>query len=186
GASAACACPTGQQGAQTCTSVGTFEACVCATPTVDAGGAGGSDGAATRAPDAPTSTGGTTDAPTGGTTASSNPTSTCGSAVTTCTPVPKSTGGICCTGGKCAVGTYSGSALTDTDGTSTVCLSANSLCAAGSTNTSNSTDTTTNWGIAFGFYLSPTSTATNLVGVQLAGSGISVKLSSLPTGAQAR
>ena len=59
GASALCYCPTGQQGAQICTSAGTFGACVCASPTVDAGGAGGSDGAATRPPDAPTATGGT-------------------------------------------------------------------------------------------------------------------------------
>ena len=67
GASALCYCPTGQQGAQICTSAGTFGACVCASPTVDAGGAGGSDGAATRPPDAPTATGGTTYTPTGGT-----------------------------------------------------------------------------------------------------------------------
>jgi len=167
GASAACACPTGQQGAQTCTSAGTFEACVCATPTVDAGGASGSDGAVTGAPDAPTATDSTT-------------------AMTTCTPVPQSTGGLSCPNGKCVVGAYSGSALADTDGTSTICMSANSLCVAGSTNTSNSTDTATNWGVEFGFDLSPNSTSTNLVGVQLAGSGISVKLSSLPTGAQAR
>ena len=42
GASALCYCPTGQQGAQICTSAGTFGACVCASPTVDAGGGGGS------------------------------------------------------------------------------------------------------------------------------------------------
>ena len=167
GASAECYCPTGQQGAQACTSAGTFEACVCATPTVDAGGAGGSDGAAASSPDAPTATGGTT-------------------VMTTCTPIPQSTGGLSCPNGKCMVGAYSGSAFTYTDGTSTICMSANSLCAAGTSNTLSSTDTTTNWGIVFGFYLSPTSTATNLVGVQLAGLGISVKLSSLPTGAQAR
>ena len=57
GATVACACPTGQQGTQACTSAGTFAACVCAVPTVDAGGAGGSDGAATRPPDAPAATG---------------------------------------------------------------------------------------------------------------------------------
>jgi len=39
GASVACACPTGQQGAQICTSAGAFGACVCAPPEVD-GGAG--------------------------------------------------------------------------------------------------------------------------------------------------
>ena len=56
GASVACACPTGQQGAQTCTSAGTFAACACAAPTVDAGSAGGADGAVTRSPDTPAST----------------------------------------------------------------------------------------------------------------------------------
>jgi hypothetical protein len=55
-ASVACACPTGQQGAQTCTSAGMFAACVCAAPTADAGRADGSDGA--TPPDAPSATGG--------------------------------------------------------------------------------------------------------------------------------
>jgi len=56
GASVACACVTGQQGAQVCTAEGTFAPCVCAAPTVDAGGFGGSDGAATSPLDAvPTS-----------------------------------------------------------------------------------------------------------------------------------
>jgi hypothetical protein len=194
GASVACTCPTGQQGAQTCTSAGTFAPCVCSVPTVDAGGAGGGDGAATRALDAPdatggtthASTGGTTYAPTGGTTASSTGTTSCGAAATICTPVPKSTGGICCPNGKCVVGAYSGATLAYTDGTSTICMSANGLCATGNTNALNSTNTTANWGVVFGFYLSPNSTPTNLVGVQLAGSGISVNLSSLPAGAQAR
>jgi hypothetical protein len=44
GASVACACVTGQQGAQVCTAAGTFAACVCAAPTVDAGATGGSGG----------------------------------------------------------------------------------------------------------------------------------------------
>ena len=39
-----CACISGQQGAQVCTLAGTFAACVCATPTVDAGGAGAASG----------------------------------------------------------------------------------------------------------------------------------------------
>jgi hypothetical protein len=47
GASAACACPTGQQGAQTCNSAGTFAACVCAAPGLDAGGPGGAGGTTT-------------------------------------------------------------------------------------------------------------------------------------------
>ncbi|MGO9666410.1 MAG: hypothetical protein ACLP66_24305 [Polyangia bacterium] len=58
GASVACACVTGQQGAQTCTSAGTFAPCVCAPPAVDAGATGGSDGAATSPPDAPAASGG--------------------------------------------------------------------------------------------------------------------------------
>lgn len=36
GRSVACACPTGQPGAQICTSAGTFAACVCLSPPVDA------------------------------------------------------------------------------------------------------------------------------------------------------
>ena len=52
-ATVACACPGQQSGVQTCTSSGPFAACVCATPTVDAGFAGGADGAATSSPDAP-------------------------------------------------------------------------------------------------------------------------------------
>jgi hypothetical protein len=109
------------------------------------------------------------------------------SSPTLCSPVPKSTGGIACPGGKCTVGPYSGSASTFSDGvSSTICLSGNTLCAAGTTNASKSTNTTINWGTAFDFNLSPNSTDTDLVGVQLSGSGIFVTLSSLPTGAQAR
>ena len=66
GASAECYCPTGQQGAQTCTPAGTFAACVCAAPTVDAGGAGGSA--------APIATGGTGTGATAGTGATVGPT----------------------------------------------------------------------------------------------------------------
>ncbi len=40
-----CPCPTGQQGAQTCTSAGTFAACVCLTPNPDDGGVNGASGA---------------------------------------------------------------------------------------------------------------------------------------------
>jgi fibro-slime domain-containing protein len=39
-----CPCPTGQHGAQTCNASGTFAACVCAIPTLDAGGLGGAGG----------------------------------------------------------------------------------------------------------------------------------------------
>jgi hypothetical protein len=48
GASVACACVSGQQGVQTCTSAGTIAACACAAPPVDAGGSGGADGAVTK------------------------------------------------------------------------------------------------------------------------------------------
>ncbi len=76
GASVACACTTGQQGAQTCTSEGTFAACMCSAPTVDAGGAGGSDGAVTSPPDAGVggagTSGGTSTGGAGGSTASSS------------------------------------------------------------------------------------------------------------------
>ena len=47
-----CPCPTGRSGAQTCTSAGTFAACVCSAPALDAGDLGGSDSAATSPPDA--------------------------------------------------------------------------------------------------------------------------------------
>ncbi len=58
GESAKCYCPTGQQGAQTCTSTGSFAACVCLPATADAGAVDGSDSAATSPPDAPAATGG--------------------------------------------------------------------------------------------------------------------------------
>ena len=44
GLTVACPCPTGQNGSQTCTSSGTFAACVCASPGVDSGGLGGTGG----------------------------------------------------------------------------------------------------------------------------------------------
>jgi hypothetical protein len=105
------------------------------------------------------------------------------SSPTLCSPVPKSTGGIACPGGICTGETYSGSTLTITDGlTSTICMSANGLCAAGSTTPFGGS----NWGADFGFYLSPDSTPINMVPVQLVGAGVAVTLSSLPTGAIAR
>jgi len=116
--------------------------------------------------------GGTTSAPpVGGSTA-----------VTTCTPAPKSTGGLSCPGGKCTVGTYSGYDFGFSDGLgSTYCVDANSLCAAGTTAAQNP-PTYTIWGAGFGFSLSPQTTLTTSVPVQLTGSGVSVTLSSLPTG----
>ena len=44
GTAIACACVTGQTGAQTCTSAGTFSACACVAPAVDAGSLGGAGG----------------------------------------------------------------------------------------------------------------------------------------------
>jgi Galactose oxidase, central domain len=58
GSSVACECTAGLQGIQTCGSGGWFPLCVCSPP-ADAGGAGGSDGAAASPPDAPSATGGT-------------------------------------------------------------------------------------------------------------------------------
>ena len=63
GASVACECTAGLQGVQTCGSGGWFPLCVCSPPAVDAGSAGGNDGAATSPPDAPSAAGGT-DSPT--------------------------------------------------------------------------------------------------------------------------
>ncbi len=106
---------------------------------------------------------------------------------TSCSPVPKSTGGIACPGGKCTVGPYSGSSFAVSDKlTSTICLSTSSLCAAGTTNPLKSPDISTNWGATFGFFLRPESTTNESFEIQLTGTGVSVTLSSLPTGAQAR
>jgi hypothetical protein len=44
GASAACACPAGQQGAQTCTAAGTFQACQCSVPDAATVGSTGGNG----------------------------------------------------------------------------------------------------------------------------------------------
>ena len=67
GISVQCACPSGHLGAQACTSAGTYAACVCAPSAVDAGSAGGRDGAADGPPDAAIATGGS-----GGTTVESS------------------------------------------------------------------------------------------------------------------
>jgi hypothetical protein len=99
--------------------------------------------------------------------------------VITCSPVPKSIGGIACPGGVCAVGAYSGSAFVSNTTGSTFCLSSNCVCAAGPTPQFNAT--VNNWGADFGFNLSPNSTSTNLIPVQLVGKGVSVTLSNLPS-----
>jgi hypothetical protein len=101
----------------------------------------------------------------------------------TCSP-PKSTGGIACPGGKCTVGSYSGFefAFSDQTDESSICLSPNSLCAAGTTGASDPPSYTV-WGAGFGFNLSLLTTPTTPVPVQLSGTGVTVALSSLPTGA---
>jgi hypothetical protein len=128
--------------------------------------------------------GGTTSLPPVGGTTSTPPVGG-STAVTTCTPVPKSSGGIACPGGKCTIGTYSGYDFPFTDGKgSTICVDANSLCAAGTTGAQDAAYTV--WGAGFGFNLSTATTATTEVPVQLAGSGVTVALTSLPTGADMR
>jgi hypothetical protein len=120
GASVACACVTGQTGAQTCTSAGTFAACVCATPAVDAGATGGSDGAVTSPLDAPVATGGSdarsaTDGSsdvsiaTGGTETGG----TAGSAGTGGSAVSSSSGGAGGFGGTAGAGGGGGRPITD-------------------------------------------------------------------------
>jgi hypothetical protein len=104
----------------------------------------------------------------------------------TCTPVPKSSGGIACPGKKCALGTYSGYGFTFTDGKgSTACMTPESLCAAGTTGAQDP-PTYSVWGAGFGFNLSPATTETTSVPVQLSGTGVTVTVSSLPTGAELR
>ena len=109
-----------------------------------------------------------------------------GSIAITCTPVPKSTGGLSCPGKKCVAGTYSGYNFSFTDGkTSTVCMSPESLCAAGVTGAQDP-PAYSDWGAGFGFNLSPDTTLTSIVELQLPGTGVSVTVSSLPTGADMR
>ena len=71
--------------------------------------------------------------------------------------------------------------LVDPTGKSSVCMSPNSLCGAGVVGAQNPPSYTV-WGAGFGFNLSPLTTATTIVPVQLTGSGVTVTLSSLPTG----
>ncbi|HJX62835.1 MAG TPA: hypothetical protein VJ860_02660, partial [Polyangia bacterium] len=68
---------------------------------------------------------------------------------------------------------------------STLCLDANSLCAAGTTGAQDP-PTYLVWGAGFGFNLSTATTATTDVPVPLTGSGVTVSVSSLPTGADLR
>ncbi len=63
GSSVACECTAGLQGVQPCGPGGWLPLCECSPPALDAGSAGGNDGAATSPPDAPSAAGGT-DSPT--------------------------------------------------------------------------------------------------------------------------
>jgi hypothetical protein len=104
----------------------------------------------------------------------------------TCTPVPKSTGGILCPGGLCAVGAYSGYNFTFSDKTkSSVCMLPTSLCGAGTVGAQDP-PTYLVWGAGFGFSLSLLTTTTTDVPVQLAGTGVTVTVTSLPTNADMR
>ena len=85
------------------------------------------------------------------------------------------------------MGDYSGFefAFSDQTDESSICLSPNSLCAAGTTGAQNP-PTYSVWGASFGFNLSTATTATGTVPVQLSGTGVTIALSSLPTGADMR
>ena len=105
----------------------------------------------------------------------------------TCTPVPKSTGGIACPGGLCTVGAYSGYDFTFSDKiASSVCMLPNSLCAAGTVGAQNPAGGYTVWGAGILFSLSTLTTATTEMPVQLAGTGVTVTVTSLPTNADMR
>jgi hypothetical protein len=101
--------------------------------------------------------------------------------------VPKSSGGIACPSGLCTVGTYSGYdfSFADPTGKSSVCAPASSLCGAGTVGAQNPPNYTV-WGAGFGFNLSPQTVGTAVVPVQLSGTGVTVTLTSLPTGADMR
>ncbi|MGB8296314.1 MAG: hypothetical protein WCG85_12880 [Polyangia bacterium] len=110
-----------------------------------------------------------------------------GGATATCTPVPKSTGGLSCPNGLCTVGAYSGYEITFGDKiASSVCMLPNSLCGAGTVGAQNPAGGYTVWGAGFGFSLSPQTTLTSEVPVQLTGTGVRVTVTSLPTNADMR
>jgi hypothetical protein len=70
-------------------------------------------------------------------------------------------------------------------GKSTICMAADSLCAAGTTAVQDPPAYLT-WGAGIGFNLSPASVGTTSVPVQLSGTGITVAFSSLPLPGGAR
>ena len=152
-----------------------------------AGSAGGTSSAAGSGGGGGAGSGGTVDAGATGGSGGSSTTPPPDAATTTCTPVPKSIGGISCPGGYCTVGTYSGYdfSFADPTGKSSVCVSAGVLCGAGVVGAQDPPGYTV-WGAGFGFNLSLQTTLTTSVPVQLSGTSVTVKLSSLPTGADMR
>ncbi|MGB8297967.1 MAG: DUF1566 domain-containing protein [Polyangia bacterium] len=119
GAAIACACVTGQAGAQTCTSAGVFGACVCAASTVDAGRAGRSDGAVTSPPDAAAVGGGGDSAGSSGATSMGG---TVGAGGTV------ASGGIAGSGGVVGTGGIGTGGAVGTGGTSAVCQGSATQC----------------------------------------------------------
>jgi hypothetical protein len=145
-------------------------------------GSGGSTGGG-QAGSSGGSTGGASSSATGGAGATGGTTTATGGVTATCTPVPKSTGGLSCPSNLCTVQTYSGYdfPLVDPTGKSSICMAPNTLCAAGTVGAQDP-PTFKVWGAGFGFSLSPLTTASSTVPVQIIGSGVTVTLSSLPTG----
>ena len=147
-------------------------------------GSGGSAGGTTgQAGSSGGATGGASSSAPGGAGATGGTTTATGGVTVTCTPVPKSTGGISCPTNVCTVQTYSGYdfPLVDPTGKSSICMSPNTLCAAGTVGAQDP-PTFKVWGAGCGFSLSPLTTATSTVPVQIIGSGVTVTLSSLPSG----
>jgi hypothetical protein len=106
--------------------------------------------------------------------------------INNCTPQPISTGGIVCPGRLCTVGGFSGYMFSYGDGTaSSICMGPDGLCTSGTTGAVDVPYFTV-WGAGFGFNLSPDTSLTNIVEVQLPGTGVSVTTSSLPVGANLR
>jgi hypothetical protein len=113
--------------------------------------------------------GATTTPAAGGTTGSST--------AVACSPAITSTGGLACPGGLCTVGTYAGYTYIYADkGGSKVCIAADSLCGNGSTAIADAKGTI--WGAGIGFNLDKSTTP---AAVQLAGTGMTYALSSLPS-----
>jgi hypothetical protein len=151
-------------------------------------GSGGSTGGTTgQAGSSGGATGGASSSATGGAGATGGTTTATGGVTATCTPVPKSTGGLSCPGGLCTVGAYVGYDFTFSDKiASSVCMLPNSLCGAGTVGAQNPTGGYTVWGAGFGFSLSTLTTPAAQMPVQLAGTGVAITVTSLPTNADMR